>query len=212
MDRMDRAGRLTASPLGRAAAAVLVAALAGCTMCPDPFDYSGPVPNGSSPQNDFRARSNGILPLGASPKPWPPIVKGKRGGSKADTVGRTMSREMVVDWKREPTPADPDVTKPTVIAEADDAAEAPVSVLVAKTDATSPATPPARVDVVGDAEPVTADSESEADAAVADEPPTEPVVAASAEETEPVAAPAEPAAAVTPAPLAETPGWRPKQR
>jgi len=48
----------------------------GCTMCPDPFDYSGPVPNGSSPQNDFRARSNGILPLGAAPKPWPPIVKG----------------------------------------------------------------------------------------------------------------------------------------
>jgi hypothetical protein len=44
-------------------------------MCPDPFDYSGPVPNGSSPQNDFRARSNGILPLGASPRPWPLIVK-----------------------------------------------------------------------------------------------------------------------------------------
>ena len=48
----------------------------GCTMCPDPFDYSGPVPNGSSPQNDFRARSNGILPLGAAPRPWPLIVKG----------------------------------------------------------------------------------------------------------------------------------------
>lgn len=47
----------------------------GCTMCPDPFDYSGPVPNGSPPQNDFRARSNGILPLGAAPRPWPPLVK-----------------------------------------------------------------------------------------------------------------------------------------
>lgn len=47
----------------------------GCTMCPDPFDYSGPVPNGSSPQNDFRARSGGILPLGAAPRPWPQIVK-----------------------------------------------------------------------------------------------------------------------------------------
>ena len=35
-------------------------------MCPDPYDYSGPVPNGSTPQNDFRARSNGILPIGAS--------------------------------------------------------------------------------------------------------------------------------------------------
>jgi hypothetical protein len=51
-------------------------------MCPDPFDYSGPVPNGSSPQNDFRARSNGILPLGAAPRPWPLIVK--NGGDRAD--------------------------------------------------------------------------------------------------------------------------------
>jgi len=50
-------------------------------MCPDPFDYSGPVPNGSSPQNDFRARSNGILPLGAAPKPWPLLVK--NGGAPA---------------------------------------------------------------------------------------------------------------------------------
>ena len=58
-------------------ALVLVGGLisTGCTMCPDPFDYSGPVPNGSSPQNDFRARSGGILPLGAAPRPWPQIVK-----------------------------------------------------------------------------------------------------------------------------------------
>lgn len=66
-------------PLPRGWTLATVAALglasAGCTMCPDPFDYSGPVPNGSSPQNDFRARSNGILPLGAAPKPWPPLVK-----------------------------------------------------------------------------------------------------------------------------------------
>ena len=53
----------------------------GCTMCPDPYDYSGPVPNGSPPQNDFRARSNGILPLGAAPTPWPLIVRhGSAGG------------------------------------------------------------------------------------------------------------------------------------
>ncbi len=58
-------------------ALVLVGGLisTGCTMCPDPFDYSGPVPNGSSPQNDFRARSGGILPLGVAPRPWPQIVK-----------------------------------------------------------------------------------------------------------------------------------------
>jgi hypothetical protein len=54
---------------------VIVAVSTGCTMCPDPFDYSGPVPNGSAPQNDFWARSNGILPLNAAPRPWPLIVK-----------------------------------------------------------------------------------------------------------------------------------------
>jgi hypothetical protein len=53
----------------------LVVLAAGCTMCPDPYDYSGPVPNGSAPQNDFRARSNGIIPIGMAPRPWPPIVK-----------------------------------------------------------------------------------------------------------------------------------------
>ncbi|MEI7862003.1 MAG: hypothetical protein WCJ21_05205 [Planctomycetota bacterium] len=48
--------------------------LAGCTMCPDPFDYSGPVPNGAVTQNDFAARSNGIRPVRATPLPWPPLV------------------------------------------------------------------------------------------------------------------------------------------
>ena len=64
-----------------ATTAAMGLASVGCTMCPDPFDYSGPVPNGSSPQNDFRARSNGILPLGAAPRPWPLIVK--KGGAPA---------------------------------------------------------------------------------------------------------------------------------
>ncbi|NDC62834.1 MAG: hypothetical protein EBZ59_02345 [Planctomycetia bacterium] len=54
--------------------ALLVGA-AGCTMCPDPFDYSGPVPNGSVPQNNFQARSNGIIPLGMTPRPWPRVVR-----------------------------------------------------------------------------------------------------------------------------------------
>jgi hypothetical protein len=71
--------RQARSPVQRAWTLVTMAALAlasvGCTMCPDPFDYSGPVPNGSATQNDFRARSHGILPLGASPTPWPLIVK-----------------------------------------------------------------------------------------------------------------------------------------
>jgi hypothetical protein len=57
------------------AAAAILAGVAGCTMCPDPHDYAGPVPNGSAPQNDFRVRSNGILPIGATPPPWPTVVK-----------------------------------------------------------------------------------------------------------------------------------------
>jgi hypothetical protein len=55
-----------------AMAALLVT---GCTICPNPFDYSGPVPNGSAPQNDFRARSNGVIPIGMTPQPWPQIVE-----------------------------------------------------------------------------------------------------------------------------------------
>jgi len=78
-ERASTARAPTESPRAWAGtlALVLVGGLisTGCTMCPDPFDYSGPVPNGSSPQNDFRARSGGILPLGAAPRPWPQIVK-----------------------------------------------------------------------------------------------------------------------------------------
>jgi hypothetical protein len=66
------------SSTARFLCAFAVAAAAGCTMCPDPYDYSGPVPNGSAPQNDFRARSNGIIPIGVAPRPWPPIVKQER--------------------------------------------------------------------------------------------------------------------------------------
>jgi hypothetical protein len=60
----------------RCLVAAMVSLLAtGCTMCPNPFDYSGPVPNGSAPQNDFRARSNGVIPIGTTPQPWPQIVE-----------------------------------------------------------------------------------------------------------------------------------------
>ena len=61
--------------------------LSGCTMCPDPYDYSGPVPNGSAPQNDFRARSRGIIPIGSVSRPWPPLVQNEPAGeSDSDTV------------------------------------------------------------------------------------------------------------------------------
>ena len=60
---------------GRILAGAASLLLAGCTMCPDIYDYSGPVPNGTPPQNDFRARSGGIAPIGSIPRPWPPLVK-----------------------------------------------------------------------------------------------------------------------------------------
>jgi hypothetical protein len=91
--------RLTRDPLPRAWTLATVAAMGlasiGCTMCPDPFDYSGPVPNGSSPQNDFRARSNGILPLRAAPKPWPLIVK--NGGAQAEGPQENESTPTLAD-------------------------------------------------------------------------------------------------------------------
>ena len=70
----------TAARMGRSRHRGALAAVAfcllgtGCTMCPDPFDYTGPVLNGAVSQNDFAARSNSILPVRATPLPWPPIV------------------------------------------------------------------------------------------------------------------------------------------
>ena len=85
------------------AAGLLCGAGSGCTMCPNPFDYSGPVPNGSAPQNDFAARSNGILPLRASPQPWPPIVQAVPKG-----VPTPAGEEIVSDVKA-PLEASPEM-------------------------------------------------------------------------------------------------------
>jgi hypothetical protein len=69
---MTDQSRVTRRLIATAMAAML---FTGCTMCPNPFDYAGPVPNGSAPQNDFRARSNGVIPIGTTPLPWPQIVE-----------------------------------------------------------------------------------------------------------------------------------------
>ena len=71
MDRM----RATRKRAGLVASGLGTLLLGGCTMCPDIYDYSGPVPNGTPPQNDFRARSNGIEPIGSVPQPWPALVE-----------------------------------------------------------------------------------------------------------------------------------------
>lgn len=185
----------SASPCRRLLLACACAAMtaAGCTMCPSPYDYSGPVPNGSAPQNNFRARSNGILPLGAAPKPFPPVVK------KAP----------------QPTPAgEPKVEKP-LVAEAEDSvlrlsAEEPVS--EADTDETAVAvgeleqtTAPVG-DVVADAVEQEVVDEAEA-------PPAAPVAVPtdSATDREPGPAPEpvlEPVPVAAEPSLRETPGWR----
>ncbi|NBX30118.1 hypothetical protein EBR04_06715 [bacterium] len=110
-------------------AAVVVAAATGCTMCPDPYDYAGPVPDGSAPQNDFRARSNGILPIGAASKPWPPIV-----GQEADAAVARVSGE-----EAEATESDDPGTEPLVVPEVD---LAPVEEEAASVEAD----PPSEVD------------------------------------------------------------------
>lgn len=172
------------------AALAAVAAFAGCTMCPDPYDYSGPVPNGSAPQNDFRARSGGILPLGAAACPWPPLVG--VSSSAVDEIARAgVGGSLRQATFQEPTLADPPPDEPglvdrSVLAE-------PTSVLV----------------VHGEAD------DSAAETAAPDAPSGSPLVVTvdvaepeSSEPTQADARTAEPSGVPVVAPLAETPGWR----
>lgn len=105
--------------------AFLAMVVTGCTMCPDPHDYSGPVPNGSPPQNDFRARSNGILPIGAAPHPWPTIVKASPGVLRGRTAIGTVAKGEVKQLSAE-KPLASDEPNPREEA-AEDAAENPTA-------------------------------------------------------------------------------------
>jgi hypothetical protein len=98
--RLDR-GSAAAAWLRVAVVSCGLAAVGGCTICPDPFDYSGPVPNGSTPQNDFRARSNGILPLGMAPRPWPTVVQDEPRPEALDLTPEAEAEPVAVE------PADP---------------------------------------------------------------------------------------------------------
>jgi hypothetical protein len=128
-------GRMLCVPL-------LLATLAGaggCTMCPDPLDYSGPVPNGSTPQNNFWARSNGILPLGASPRPWPPIVQ-------APTPAAPLPETIAADSAADQSAVEVADEGATVTAEADDASgEGAETQAVSSVLALEPASGPATV-------------------------------------------------------------------
>lgn len=165
---------------GVACAALLTA---GCTMCPDPYDYSGPVPNGSTPQNDFRARSNGILPIGAAPQPYPAVVK-----ATPHPVPEAA-----------PIVKQPVVEQP-VVAEAEDdvlrlTAEVPV---IPEVDADDEAALETVATVEKAAAPKT-------DAVL--EPASEAESASPGADTVPVVVP-QPVPVASEPPLRETPGWR----
>jgi hypothetical protein len=172
------------------AACVACAALAGagCTMCPDPYDYSGPVPNGSAPQNDFRARSHGILPIGGAPKPFPPVVKSAPQPAPA-------AAPIVV----QPAVEQPVAEQPVMAeAEADVlrlAAEVPVVPEVDADETVAPeAGAPAETATVAGAEQQTVPE-------AAARPEAASAAAESGAEPQPARVAAEP-------PLRETPGWR----
>jgi len=177
------------------AACVACAALAaaGCTMCPDPYDYSGPVPNGSAPQNDFRARSHGILPIGAAPKPFPPVVKAApQPASDAAPVVVQPAVEQPVAAQPVMAEADADVLR--LAAEVPVVPEVDADETVAA-EAGAPATEAgAEVAAVPDAEP-------QAVQEAAARPEAASAAAESGAEPQPARVAAEP-------PLRETPGWR----
>jgi len=158
-------GRKPSPVAGRAlvAAAWCAAALAGCTMCPDPYDYSGPVPNGSAPQNDFRARSNGIAPIGAAPRPWPPVVR-KDQAAPVDSPSESTVRVAVATTKTVAETAGEAAIEPVSDAVVDLVTE-PVVEVVEEVVAEDPPGP--------EAEPVTepmGDVDGEGEAPAADAP------------------------------------------
>ncbi|MGB8854776.1 MAG: hypothetical protein WCC69_14575 [Pirellulales bacterium] len=189
--------------MNRFVAAVVLTAATGCTMCPDPYDYSGPVPNGSAPQNDFRARSNGILPIGAAPKPWPPIVE-----RKAETPGN----EAVVSAG--------DVRVPDLVAKAlaadlandmgpeDDASIAVARVSAEEVETTESDESGTEPIVVPEVELAPVEEEA---ASVEADPPSE--VDTGMDEPVAILPPPQPASEVPVGPVPrETPGWRPRSQ
>jgi len=184
-------------------AAVVLAAATGCTMCPDPYDYSGPVPNGSAPQNDFRARSNGILPIGAAAKPWPPIVRRKADEPGAATVV-SAGDVRVPDLVAQALAAD--LTSDT--GPADDASIAVARVSAEEAETTEADTPGSGPIVVPEVELAPAEEEA---ASVEADPPSE--VEPVTEEPVAILPPPQPASEVPVGPVPrETPGWRPRSQ
>ena len=166
--------------MNRSLAALLVALASGCTMCPDPHDYSGTVPNGSAPQNDFRARSNGIIPIGVVPMPWPQVVESSGGSpTPPELVARALADER--DAGAEPAVVETVAADPTG---------------VETVSAEQPAEAPAVTD-----EPDTSAAEAESNPDEATPATDAPIDLFPAREPEASRRPIAP-------PLRETPGWR----
>jgi hypothetical protein len=184
----------------RAALACVLVASVGCTMCPDPFDYSGPVPNGSPPQNDFRARSAGILPLGSAPRPWPTIVESEGDAApQADGESRSI---LVADRRSGVDPATDPVTDAANDPATDPVAD-PVPEVVGEVPAQTPEEPALEVPdpeagvVVGGEAPVPGDFGERSDSE------TVPVVPNPVSDARPTAEKL--------FQVRETPGWRPRR-
>lgn len=150
---------VTPRPLACGWGLALVLVATGCTICPDPFDYSGPVPNGAAPQNDFRARSGGITPLDGAPRPWPPVVQAapeSDDGSRTTVtaaVEETPDAEAPVAAAAGDVPAEADLPVQTVAGETPDAvaethAEEPPAATTPPAEVILPPTPPQRREIL----------------------------------------------------------------
>ena len=187
--------------MNRFVAAVVLTAATGCTMCPDPYDYSGPVPNGSAPQNDFRARSNGILPIGAVSKPWPLIVE-RKADIPSDEAVVSAGDVRVPDLVAKALAAD----RANDIGPEDDASIAVARVSAEEAETTEPDDSVAEPVVVPEVELMPVDVE-EAEQALPEEDSADTGVDAAAE----ILPPPEPASEIPVGPVPrETPGWRPR--
>lgn len=199
-------GREHRSRWAGVAVMVGLTATVGCTMCPDPYDYSGPVPNGSAPQNDFRVRSNGIIPTGAATKPWPPVVKSVMPQRDAPVPEPLPDDEpLVADAGVAPAPADEmDVVR---LSTQDAVVDAPTGAAVVAAGDTGVEAAEQRVpaaDHGGDLPSVTeptGDGEPGGDDPVPDVGPSAGLAEPARIQAEPDGRPA----------VRETPGWRPRR-
>ena len=185
-------------------AAAILAVDTGCTMCPDPYDYSGPVPNGSAPQNDFRARSNGILPIGVASKPWPSIVDRKAGRpTVADALERDAVRvpDLVARALADDMGPEDDASIAVDRVSAEDAE-------AADRETASPTDPVVIPEV--ELEPIEAEAE---DTVEEDDPKGDEVEPAATEAPADILPPPAASSAIPVGPVPrETPGWRPRSQ